>query len=77
MRISVDGHTDSSGNPEINLTISKQRAKSVFDYLVSAGVDATRIDANGFGDQFPIAPNETKAGRIKNRRIEIKVKNGE
>ncbi|MFK7794617.1 MAG: OmpA family protein [Gammaproteobacteria bacterium] len=77
VKISVDGHTDSSGNPELNLNISKQRAKSVLDYLVSTGVDATRIDANGFGDQFPVAPNETKAGRIKNRRIEIKVKNGE
>ena len=77
VNISVDGHTDSSGNPELNLKLSHQRAKSVFDYLVNAGIDATRIDANGFGDQFPIAPNETKAGRIKNRRIEIKVKNGE
>ncbi|MDW3096384.1 MAG: OmpA family protein [Gammaproteobacteria bacterium] len=75
--ISVNGHTDSSGNPELNLEISKKRAKSVFDYLVSAGIDGSRIEANGFGDQFPIAPNDTKAGRIKNRRIEIKVKNGE
>ena len=77
VNISVEGHTDSSGNPELNLDISKQRAKSVFEYLVNAGVEATRIEANGFGDQFPIAPNETEAGRIKNRRIEIKVKNGE
>ncbi len=77
VHISVNGHTDSSGNPELNLALSKRRAKSVFDYLVSTGVDASRIEANGFGDQFPIAPNETKAGRIKNRRIEIKVKNGE
>ncbi len=75
--ISIGGHTDSSGKPESNLKLSTQRAKSVFDYLVSTGIDATRIEANGFGDQFPIAPNETKAGRIKNRRIEIKVKNGE
>ncbi|MCL4135949.1 UNVERIFIED_CONTAM: hypothetical protein GTU68_032261, partial [Idotea baltica] len=75
--ISVGGHTDSSGNPESNLRLSTKRATSVLDYLVSAGVGATRIEANGFGDQFPIAPNETKAGRIKNRRIEIKVKNGE
>ncbi len=75
--INVSGHTDSSGSPELNLKLSKQRATSVFNYLVNAGVDATRIKANGFGDQFPIAPNETKAGRIKNRRIEIKVINGE
>ena len=75
--IRVDGHTDSSGNPELNLKISKQRAQSVLDYLVNAGIDASRIEADGFGDQFPIAPNDTQAGRIENRRIEIKVKNGE
>jgi len=61
----------------LNLKLSNQRAKSVLNYLVNAGVESTRIEANGYGDQFPIAPNETKAGRIKNRRIEIKVKNGE
>ena len=77
VNISVDGHTDSSGNPDSNLELSAKRATSVFNYLVSAGIEATRIEANGYGDQFPIAPNETKAGRIKNRRIEIKVKNGE
>ncbi len=77
VNIRVDGHTDSSGNPEGNLRISKKRAQAVVEYLVNAGVENTRIEANGFGDQFPIVPNETKAGRIKNRRIEIKVKNGE
>lgn len=75
--ISIAGHTDSSGNPESNLKLSQQRATSVLNYLINAGIDASRIEANGFGDQFPIAPNETNAGRIKNRRIEIKVKNGE
>lgn len=77
VNIHVNGHTDSSGNPELNFKLSKQRAQSVFDYLVNAGVDGDRIQADGFGDQFPIAPNDTQAGRIKNRRIEIKVKNGE
>ena len=77
VNIRVDGHTDSSGRPELNLKISQQRAQSVLDYLIDAGIDESRINANGFGDQFPIAPNDTKAGRIKNRRIEIKVENGE
>ena len=75
--IRVNGHTDSSGNSEHNLKLSKQRAQSVLNYLVSAGINASRIEASGYGDQFPIAPNDTKAGRIKNRRIEIKIKNGE
>ena len=77
VNIHVEGHTDSSGNPEGNLRISKKRAQAVVEYLANAGVEKTRIEASGFGDQFPIAPNETQAGRIKNRRIEIKVKNGE
>ena len=77
VNILVNGHTDSSGRPELNLKISQQRAQSVLEYLVEAGVASNRIKADGFGDQFPIAPNDTKAGRIKNRRIEIKVENGE
>ncbi len=77
VHIRVEGHTDTSGNPDLNLKLSKQRANSVLDYFVNAGIDNARIEADGYGDQFPIAPNDTKAGRIKNRRIEIKVKNGE
>ncbi len=77
VQIRIEGHTDSSGSPEVNLTISEQRAKSVLDHLVAAGIDSTRMEAEGFGDQHPIAPNETAEGRITNRRIEIKVINGE
>jgi len=77
VNIRIEGHTDTSGNPEINLKLSKQRAQSVLNYFVDAGIENSRLEADGFGDQFPIAPNDTKAGRIKNRRIEIKVKNGE
>lgn len=77
VNIRIEGHTDSSGNPELNLKLSKKRAQSVLNYFLNAGLDTSRMEADGFGDQFPIAPNDTKAGRIKNRRIEIKVKNGE
>lgn len=77
VRVRIEGHTDSSGSPEVNLTISKQRATSVLNYLVGSGIDNTRMEAEGFGDQHPIAPNDTAEGRIKNRRIEIKVINGE
>lgn len=75
--ILVEGHTDTSGNPEINMQISQQRAKSVVSYLKDAGVDTQRMRALGFGDKFPVAPNDTQEGRIKNRRIEIKIKNGD
>lgn len=77
VNIRIEGHTDTSGNSDHNLKLSKQRAQSVLNYFVDAGIDGSRLEANGFGDQFPIAPNDTQAGRIKNRRIEIKVKNGE
>lgn len=77
VKIRIEGHTDTSGNPELNLRLSKQRAQSVLKYLVDSNIDNSRLEADGYGDQFPIAPNDTKAGRIKNRRIEIKVKNGE
>lgn len=77
VRVRIEGHTDSSGSPELNLTISKQRAASVFEYFVNSGIDSARMEAEGFGDQNPIASNDTADGRIKNRRIEIKVMNGE
>ncbi len=75
--ILVEGHTDTSGNPEINMQISEQRARSVVSYLNDAGVSTERMSALGFGDKFPVAPNDTQEGRIKNRRIEIKIKNGD
>ena len=77
VRVRIEGHTDSSGSPELNLTISKQRAASVLEYFVNSGIDSARMEAEGFGDQNPIASNDTADGRIQNRRIEIKVINGE
>ena len=77
IQIRIEGHTDSSGSPEVNLTISKQRAQSVLDYFETSGIDGSRMEAEGFGDKHPIASNETAEGRINNRRIEIKAINGE
>ena len=77
VKIRIEGHTDSSGNPELNLTISQQRAKSVFDYFVTSGIDQSRMEFEGLGDKHPVASNDTAEGRIKNRRIEIKAINGE
>lgn len=72
-RISIEGHTDSEGIPERNNPLSERRAKAVSDYLMEAGVDASRLSTVGYGAERPIAENETPAGRAKNRRIEFKV----
>jgi len=69
-RIEISGHTDSAGKKAVNKKLSQQRADAVRDYLVSRGIDADRIKAVGYGDEKPIAPNDTSEGRQKNRRIE-------
>jgi OOP family OmpA-OmpF porin len=71
--VDVSGHTDSSGDPAANLVSSKTRAQSLVQYLLAKGVPRTRIVANGFGAERPIADNETAAGRARNRRIEFRV----
>jgi len=69
-RIEISGHTDNVGNRRANKVLSEKRAKACRDYLVSKGIDSGRIDAAGFGDERPIASNDTEEGRQKNRRIE-------
>jgi outer membrane protein OmpA-like peptidoglycan-associated protein len=73
VRIEVSGHTDSVGNPNANMDLSVQRARSVVSFLVQRGVSQGRIAAAGFGDTRPIAPNTTDFNRAKNRRIEFRV----
>jgi len=75
-RIEVAGHTDSVGSSEFNMNLSKNRAKSVARFLTNVGgIDPARITATGFGDSKPVASNNTKEGRIKNRRIEVTIVN--
>ena len=69
-RLEISGHTDNAGKKAVNKKLSQQRADAVRDYLVSKGIGADRIKAVGYGDEKPIAPNETSEGRQKNRRIE-------
>lgn len=69
-RIEVSGHTDNVGKKKSNKRLSQKRADAVRAYLVSKGIDKSRIKAVGYGDEKPIAPNDTPEGRQKNRRIE-------
>lgn len=72
-RIRIDGHTDSVGRRSYNLDLSRNRARSVVEYLVSKGVAAERISYQGFGPDQPIADNKSPLGRAKNRRVEITI----
>ncbi|WP_294033640.1 OmpA family protein [uncultured Moraxella sp.] len=71
--IVVAGHTDSNGSDAYNMNLSKQRALSVANYLVSQGVSASRIQAVGYGEAQPVASNATDAGRAQNRRVELTI----
>ncbi|WP_338242246.1 OmpA family protein [Aurantiacibacter hainanensis] len=71
--IDVMGHTDSTGSEQYNLDLSRRRAESVANYLVSRGVSRARIETIGYGEQYPIADNSTAAGRSENRRVEIRI----
>ncbi len=71
--IDVMGHTDSTGSAQYNLDLSRRRAESVANYLVSRGVSRARIETIGYGEDYPIADNATEAGRAQNRRVEIRI----
>lgn len=69
--VRIEGYTDSTGNPEDNLKLSRDRAQSVADMLVDLGVDEKRIQVEGYGDQYPVEANASERGRAQNRRVEI------
>ena len=73
--IDVDGYTDITGNAEKNQALSENRAGSVKQYLISNGVDESRITSTGHGINNPIADNKTAIGRAQNRRVEMKLRN--
>jgi outer membrane protein OmpA-like peptidoglycan-associated protein len=74
MAIRVEGHTDSEGEDEYNLELSRRRAESVRQFIVDEGIDEGRIDSEGFGETRPIASNDTPQGRRKNRRVEFHIR---
>ncbi|MEZ4950037.1 MAG: OmpA family protein [Saprospiraceae bacterium] len=71
--VRIEGHTDSVGDETNNLNLSKSRAKSCYDYLIARGINADRMNHEGFGESRPIADNRYKEGRQKNRRVEFKI----
>ncbi len=72
--IIIEGHTDSMGNEAVNRRLSLQRAETVKAFLIQNGIDASRIESRGLGEEAPIASNTTNAGRKLNRRVEVVIK---
>lgn len=73
MELMIIGHTDSQASNAYNMDLSQQRANAVKDYLVSKGVDASKLSTKGMGETDPVATNATEQGRFRNRRIEFTV----
>ncbi len=73
VNVKLGGYTDNTGSADANLKLSDDRAKSVESELVKLGIDDGRLDAEGYGQEHPVASNDTEAGRAENRRISIRV----
>ncbi|WP_328185780.1 OmpA family protein [Marinobacter sp. OP 3.4] len=69
--IQIDGHTDSTGSDSYNQMLSERRASSVRDFLLNQGIAPARTRATGYGERYPVATNDTPAGREQNRRVEL------
>ena len=72
-RIVVQGHTDSTGDEAYNQKLSAQRAKAVYDYLIGSGLKTLSITYVGYGEAYPVADNNTEAGRAANRRVVLAI----
>jgi hypothetical protein len=70
-RLIIEGHTDDSGDAESNRRLSVTRAKTILDLIVAGGIDAGRLDVQGYGETRPLADNQTPEGRARNRRVEL------
>lgn len=72
-RVEVAGHSDASGDPEVNMELSQARAEAVVEVLIKAGVSPLDLVAKGYGETTPIATNSTPEGRERNRRVEFHI----
>jgi outer membrane protein OmpA-like peptidoglycan-associated protein len=73
VKVKIGGYTDNTGDSAANLKLSEARATAAMNQIATLGIDRSRLEAEGFGDQHPIADNNTEAGRQRNRRVDIRV----
>jgi outer membrane protein OmpA-like peptidoglycan-associated protein len=73
LHIEISGHTDNVGSAKTNQKLSEDRSRAVVDYLVSRGIDLSRLEFKGYGFSQPVASNSTADGRSQNRRVEFKI----
>jgi OmpA-OmpF porin, OOP family len=73
VHIKIGGYTDNSGDAQHNQTLSQDRANGVRDRLIALGISPDRLEAQGYGEQFPVADNSTAEGRAQNRRVSVRV----
>ena len=71
MNLSIEGYTDSTGSADLNMRLSMDRARSVYEFLMTQGVSNSRMKYQGFGPENPVAPNDTETNRARNRRVEV------
>ncbi|MCJ7611948.1 MAG: OmpA family protein [Candidatus Aminicenantes bacterium] len=71
MNLSIEGYTDSTGSSDLNMRLSADRARSVYEFLMGQGISNSRMKYQGFGPDNPVAPNDTEGNRSKNRRVEV------
>ncbi|HMA53225.1 MAG TPA: OmpA family protein, partial [Acidobacteriota bacterium] len=71
MNLSIEGYTDSTGSADLNMRLSMDRARAVYEFLMSQGISNARMKYQGFGPENPVAPNDTEANRARNRRVEV------
>ena len=73
VELKLGGYTDNVGDPAFNLKLSGDRAKSVMDEMIKMGIAKDRLESEGYGEQFPVASNDTEEGKAQNRRIAVRV----
>ena len=71
MNLSIEGFTDSTGSADLNMRLSTDRARAVYEFLMAQGISNSRMKYQGFGPENPVAPNDTEANRARNRRVEV------
>jgi outer membrane protein OmpA-like peptidoglycan-associated protein len=72
--VEVQGHTDNKGAADYNLRLSQRRAQAVVAALVRLGIEASRFEAKGYGQERPLMPNTSEANRSRNRRVQLMIK---